>query len=284
MFPRLSFFYSNFPGVLMIFDVWWLSYLALGAFVGFFAGLLGVGGGGIMVPVLTTLFVAQDFPRDSVVHLALGTSMAAIVMTSVSSLRAHHKHGAVRWDIVRAITPGVLVGTFAATFVASRVASAPLAIFFACFMAYVALQMLANIKPKPTRALPGAVGMSAVGVGLGGVSALVAIGGGSLSVPFMTWCNVKVHNAIGTSSAIGLPIAMAGSVGYLINGWPAEGLPAFSLGFIYLPALILVSAPSVLTAPLGARLAHRLPVATLKKIFAAVLLLLCAKMLHTLFG
>lgn len=268
----------------MVFDAWWISYPLLGAFVGFFAGLLGVGGGGIMVPVLTTLFVAQGFARDSVVHLALGTSMAAIVMTSVSSLRAHHKHGAVLWDVVRRITPGVLVGTFGATFIASRVASAPLAIFFACFMAYVALQMLANVKPKPSRALPGAIGMGAVGVGIGGVSALVAIGGGSLSVPFMTWCNVKVHNAIGTSSAIGLPIALAGTVGYLLNGWQAPDLPAFSLGFVYLPALILIGTVSVVTAPLGARLAHRLPVATLKKIFAAVLLLLCAKMLHTLFG
>jgi uncharacterized protein len=268
----------------MTFDVWWSTYLVLGAFVGFFAGLLGVGGGAIMVPVLTTLFITQGFPADKVVHLALGTSMAAIVLTSASSLRAHHGHGAVRWDIVRPITPGILLGTFGATFIASRVASEPLAIFFACFMAYVALQMLANIKPKPTRELPGPMGMSAVGAGIGGVSALVAIGGGSLSVPFMTWCNVKVHHAIGTSAAIGLPIALSGTLGYLVNGWGSDGMPALSLGFIYLPALVLVSVVSMYTAPLGARLAHRLPVPTLKRIFAIVLLLLCAKMLHTLFG
>jgi len=267
----------------MIFDVWWLSYPLLGAFVGFFAGLLGVGGGGIMVPVLTSLFVAQGYPAASVVHLALGTSMAAIVMTSFASLRAHHSYGAVRWDVVRHITPGILFGTFAATFVASRVESKPLAIFFACFMAYVSLQMLANVKPKPSRELPGPVGMSAVGAGIGGVSALVAIGGGSLSVPFMTWCNVKVHNAIGTSAAIGLPIAVAGTIGYLVNGWGSGGMPDYSLGFIYLPALVLVSAVSVFTAPLGAKLAHRLPVATLKKVFAGVLMALCAKMLHAIF-
>lgn len=268
----------------MMLDVWWLSYLALGAFVGFFAGLLGVGGGGIMVPVLTTLFIAQGFPLDNVVHLALGTSMAAIVMTSLSSLRAHHGHGAVRWDIVRRITPGILFGTFAATFIASRIASEPLAIFFACFMAYVSLQMLANIKPKPSRGLPGALGMTAVGGGIGGVSALVAIGGGSLSVPFMTWCNVKVHHAIGTSAAIGLPIALAGTVGYLVNGWRVAGMPPLSFGFIYVPALVLLSVASVLTAPMGARLAHQLPVATLKKVFAAVLMLLCAKMLHSIYA
>lgn len=267
----------------MAFDVWWLSYLALGAFIGFFSGLLGVGGGGMMVPVLATLFVAQGFPMDKVVHLALGTSMAAIVMTSIASLRAHHRHKAVRWDIVRAITPGVVVGTFAATFIASRVPSEPLAIFFACFMALMSIQMLANVKPKPSRDLPGPVGMSAVGGGIGIVSALVAIGGGSLSVPFMTWCNVKVHHAIGTSAAIGLPIALAGTMGYLANGWSATGMPSFSFGFIYLPALVLVSLASMFTVPVGAGLAHRLPVATLKRVFACVLILLCAKMLHTIF-
>lgn len=263
---------------------WLLAYLALGAFVGFFAGLLGVGGGGIMVPVLTTMFAAQGFPREHLVHVALGTSMAAIVITSISSLRAHHAHGAVRWDIVGGITPGVLVGTFAGTFVASRVASAPLAIFFGCFMAYVAMQMILNVKPKPSRELPGKVGLAAVGGGIGVVSALVAIGGGSLSVPFMTWCNVKMQNAIGTSAAIGLPIALAGAAGYLVNGWGSDGLPAWSVGYVYLPALVAVSLVSVFTAPLGARLAHRLPVATLKKIFAGVLVVLSAKMLHTVFG
>ncbi|MFZ2266419.1 MAG: sulfite exporter TauE/SafE family protein [Azonexus sp.] len=263
---------------------WIAAYLALGAFVGFFAGLLGVGGGGIMVPVLATMFAAQGFAPEHLVHLSLGTSMAAIVLTSISSLRAHHAHDAVRWDIVRGITPGVLVGTFAGTFVASRVPSAPLAVFFACFMGYVALQMILNVKPKPSRELPGALGLASVGGGIGLVSALVAIGGGSLSVPFMTWCNVRMQNAIGTSAAIGLPIALAGAAGYLINGWGGAGLPAWSIGYVYLPALVAISLVSTLTAPLGARLAHRLPVGTLKKIFAAVLVLLSAKMLHTIFG
>ncbi|NTV09611.1 MAG: sulfite exporter TauE/SafE family protein, partial [Zoogloea sp.] len=195
---------------------WWLAYLALGGCVGFFAGLLGVGGGGIMVPMLTTLFAAQGFPQTHLVHLALGTSMAAIVLTSIASLRAHHRHGAVLWPVVRAITPGILAGTFGATFIAAGVSTRPLAIFFSCFMAYVATQMLLNIKPKPSRELPRPLTISAVGLGIGGISALVAIGGGSLSVPFMTWCNVKMQNAIGTSAAIGLPIALAGTLGYLV--------------------------------------------------------------------
>ena len=263
---------------------WLAAYLLLGAFVGFFAGLLGVGGGGIMVPLLTTMFAAQGFPREHMVHLALGTSMAAIVLTSIASLRAHHAHGAVRWDIVKGITPGVLLGTFGGTFIASSMPTRPLAIFFACFMAYVSLQMILNVKPKPSRELPGALGMAGVGSGIGLVSALVAIGGGSLSVPFMTWCNVRMQNAIGTSAAIGLPIALAGAAGYLVNGWGSAGLPALSLGYVFLPALVLISLVSVFTAPYGARLAHRLPVATLKKIFAGILMLLSAKMLYTVFG
>lgn len=263
---------------------WLLAYLTLGAFVGFFAGLLGVGGGGIMVPILTTMFAMQGFPREHMVHLALGTSMAAIVLTSLSSLRAHHGHGAVRWDIVKGIAPGVLIGTFAGTFIASSVPTRPLAIFFACFMAYVSIQMILNIKPKPSRELPGTAGLAGVGGVIGVISALVAIGGGSLSVPFMTWCNVKMQNAIGTSAAIGLPIALAGATGYLINGWGSGELPAWSVGYIFLPALVLISVVSTFTAPIGARLAHRLPVATLKKIFAGVLILLSAKMLHTVLG
>jgi len=263
---------------------WVAAYLALGAFVGFFAGLLGIGGGGIMVPVLTTFFAAQGFAADHLVHVALGTSMAGIVITSISSLRAHHAHGAVRWDIVKGVAPGVLAGTFAGTFIASRVPTAPLAVFFACFTAYVSVQMILNVKPKPSRELPGAAGLIGVGGFIGGISSLVAIGGGSLSVPFMTWCNVKVQHAIGTSAAIGLPIAVAGALGYLINGWGTGGLPEWSFGFVYVPALVLISLVSTFTAPVGAKLAHRLPVATLKKIFAGVLMALSLKMLHTVLG
>jgi uncharacterized membrane protein YfcA len=209
--------------------------------------------------------------------------MAAIVFTSISSLRAHHAHGAVLWPIVWAIAPGILIGTFAGARFASLIPTRPLAIFFTLFMSYVAFQMLANIKPKPSRQLPGSIGMFYVGSGIGVISALVAIGGGSLSVPFMTWCNIKMHHAIGTSAAIGLPIALAGTLGYLMGGMNASGLPAGGFGFIYLPALAACVAMSVLTAPLGAKAAHKLPVPTLKKIFAGVILLLLAKMVHGLF-
>jgi uncharacterized membrane protein YfcA len=262
---------------------WFLGYLVLGAVAGFFAGLLGVGGGAIMVPVLAMMFAAQGFPEAHLMHLALGTSMATIVFTSISSLRAHHKHGAVVWPIVRDIAPGIVVGTLLGAQIAGRVPTKPLAIFFAIFIAYVAVQMILNVKLKPSRNLPGKAGMFGVGAFIGGISSLVAIGGGSLSVPFMTWCNVKVHHAIGTSAAIGFPIALAGTIGYMIAGYGAAELPAGSFGFIYLPALAATVIVSMLMAPIGAKVAHSLPVATVKKIFAGLLVLLLAKMLHGLF-
>ncbi len=264
-------------------SLWFFGYVALGALAGFFAGLLGVGGGGIMVPILAMMFAAQGFPAGHLMHVALGTSMATIVFTSISSMHAHHRHGAVIWPIVRAIAPGIVVGTVLGAQVAGRVPTRPLAIFFAAFITYVALQMILNVKPKPSRELPGAAGMIGVGGFIGLVSALVAIGGGSLSVPFMTWCNVKVHHAIGTSAAIGFPIALAGTAGYMIAGYDATGLPDGSLGFIYLPALAGTVIASMLAAPFGAQVAHSLPVATIRKVFAVVLILLSAKMLNGLF-
>ncbi len=260
---------------------WIIAYLSLGVVVGFFAGLFGIGGGGIMVPVLTTFFVMQGLPSEHIVHSALATSMAAIITTSVSSLKAHHKRGAVNWSVVKGMSIGILLGTFAATFLASYLSSLVLAIFFVIFMFYVASQMLLNKKPNARRALPNTLGLSAVGSGIGAISALVAIGGGTLTVPFLTWCNLKIQHAIGTSAAIGLPIALAGTFGYFISGLNAEGMPDYSLGYIYLPAVILISVVSFLTAPLGVKLAHSLPVSVLKKLFAGLLLLLAIKMLHT---
>ncbi|ALO45543.1 hypothetical protein PS2015_871 [Pseudohongiella spirulinae] len=261
--------------------IWISSYILLGALTGMLAGLFGIGGGAVMVPVLTVLFAAQGFTPDYVVHLALGTSMAAIVPTSVASLRAHHQHGAVLWTAVQGLAPGILLGTFAATFLAAYLSPRPLAIFFCIFMSYVAAQMILNRKPSPSRELPGFAGLSAVGAGIGGISALVAIGGGTMTVPFLSWCNVRLQTAIGTSAAVGLPIALAGSMGYILNGWGITGLPELTLGFVYWPAVIAMAAASFFTAPIGAKLAHRLPVATLKKLFAGLVILLALQMLRT---
>ncbi|WP_235041716.1 sulfite exporter TauE/SafE family protein [Vreelandella profundi] len=263
--------------------IWWVAYVALGGFVGLMAGLLGIGGGGIMVPILTSLFVLQGVPHEHLAHLALGTAMAAIIPASTASLLSHHRHEAVRWDIVRFITPGILVGTFLATFVAALIPTRSLAIFFACFMVLMSIQMLINVKPKPSRSLPSPVGVSGVGLGIGGISALVAIGGGSLTVPFLTWCNVTLPRAIGTSAAVGLPIALAGALGYIINGWGVSGLPDATLGFVYLPAFLLMAPFSILMAPIGAKLAHKLPVALLKRVFAFLLMGLALQMVYTVF-
>jgi uncharacterized membrane protein YfcA len=263
-------------------DIFFLiSFLILGAFTGLFAGLFGIGGGGIMVPVLTFMFVKLEFPADHIMHMALATSMTAIVPTAIASLRAHHAHNAVLWNVVLKIAPGILMGTFAGTFFASFLDAKPLAIFFSCFMAVVALQMVLDRKAKPSRHLPGTFALTGVGSGIGGISALVAIGGGTLTVPFLTWCNVVLPVAIGTSAAVGLPIAFSGAVGYLINGLSVENLPQHSLGFIYWPAVIAMATASFFTAPLGAKLAHSLPIALLKKLFAILLISLSLQMLFT---
>lgn len=261
-----------------------ISLLVLGACTGLFAGLFGIGGGGIMVPILTLLFVQHQFPAEHILHMALATSMAAIVPTAIASLRAHHKHKAVLWPVVVKITPGILLGTFAGTFLASYLSAKPLAIFFSCFMALVALQMVINRKPKPTQQLPGSLATAAAGSGIGAISALVAIGGGALTVPFLVWSNVALPVAIGTSAAVGLPIALAGATGYVVNGWNITDLPAYTLGYVFWPAVLLMAAMSFITAPLGATLAHRLPVNLLKKLFALLLIGLSIQMLVTVFG
>ena len=264
---------------------WSLAYVALGLFTGFSAGLLGIGGGLVMVPALTMMFAAQGaFPAAEVLHLALGTSIATILFTSLSSLRAHHQHGAVLWQVVIRITPGILLGTVVGTLLAANVPAKPLALFFTCFVCFIALQMALNFKPKPTRQLPGAGALFSVGAGIGAISSLVAIGGGAFTVPFLTWCNVRVQHAIGTSAAVGFPIAVGGTLGYIYNGLGHAGLPPGSLGYVFLPALAWLVPPSMLLAPVGARLAHRLPIAALKRIFAGLLVALAAKMLWKLFS
>lgn len=256
-----------------------LMYMLVGAVAGILAGLLGIGGGLVIVPMLVFCFVRQGIPDAMIMHLALGTSLASIMFTAVSSFRAHHKRGAVHWDIVRKILIGIFTGTFIGSCIAAQLSTRFLKGFFVVFLYYVAVQMLTNKKPKPSRQIPGYTGMFGVGNVIGIVSSLVGIGGGTLSVPFMLWCNIPVHHAIGTSAAIGFPIAIAGTVGYIYNGLKATHLPLYSIGYIYLPALVGIVLTSVLTAPLGVRLAHSLPVNRLKRVFAILLLVVGTRML-----
>lgn len=257
-------------------------YLLTGAIAGFVAGLFGVGGGLIIVPILTFIFIEQRFPDTHILHLALGTSLASIIFTSLASIHTHHRHGAVYWLAFHRITPGVVIGTLTGSVLAAALSTPVLTIVFVLFVFYVATQILLGFRPKASRRLPGTLATSAVGTVIGVASSLVGIGGGTLSVPFLLWCNLALPRAIATSAAIGLPIALAGTLGYMVNGWFAAGLPEYATGFIYLPALAAVVTGSVVTAPLGARLTHSLPVTRLRKLFALLLYVIGARMLWRL--
>jgi len=263
---------------------WWLAYPLLGVFSGFIAGLFGVGGGLTIVPILFMLYEAQAFPTEHLMHLALGTSMATIVFTSIASTRAHHSHGAVRWEIVRYMAPGLVAGTLGGSLFAAMVPTRPLAMVFTAIVYYASVQMILDFKPKPHRQLPGAPGMFIAGLTIGVVSSLVAAGGGFLSIPFMVFCNVVIHHAVGTSAALGFPIAVAGLIGYVASGWDAANLPPYSVGYVYLPAFVGVVAMTMLVAPLGAKTAHKLPVKQLKRAFGGFLALLATRMLWSLIG
>ncbi|MET3916687.1 putative membrane protein YfcA [Variovorax sp. OAS795] len=253
---------------------------ALGLGTGFLAGLLGIGGGMLMVPFITIIMGHRGVASDLAVKMAIATSMATIIFTSVSSVRAHHKRGAVRWDIVRRLAPGIVIGSLLGSLgVFSLLKGTVLAIVFALFVGFSATQMFLDRKPKPTRQMPGTAGQLSAGGAIGFISGLVGAGGGFVSVPFMTWCNISIHNAVATSAALGFPIAVANVLGYVISGQSVQGLPDGSFGYIWLPALVVIAVCSVLTAPLGAKAAHNLPVKKLKRVFASILYLLAAYML-----
>jgi uncharacterized membrane protein YfcA len=257
----------------------WLTYAVLGVFVGFFSGLLGIGGGSMIVPILGLTFVAFGFAPEQVMHLSLGTSLAAIVLATASSARTHLSHGAVRMDVVRGLAPGIIAAGLSAGVIARFAPVVFLKYFFLAFVAYVTFTILADMKPKTLRPLPGSAGLFGVGALIGGFSGFAGVGGAMISIPFMTWWGIPFHAAIGTSAAISFVVALAGSVGYIGAGLTEPGLPPWTVGYVYVPALVGISLTSVFVAPWGARLAHRLPVAYLKKAFAVFLLALAVKLI-----
>lgn len=262
---------------------WWWAYLALGAFVGFFAGLLGIGGGAAMVPVLAFIYAAKGFDAAQVVHLALGTSMATILFTSVSSVRAHHGHGAVNWAMVKRMAPGIVAGTFGGALLASVLDVRLLSVVFTLLIYYIASQMFFGKKPEAGAAPVRTADLHLKSALIGVISSLTATGGAALVVAFLVRRGIRIHEAIGTAAAIGWPLAAAGTAGYVLTGFGQRGLPEYSIGFVYLPGLAGIVVASMLMAPLGAKLAHRTPGALLKKIFAAVLFALATKMLISFF-
>ncbi len=251
-----------------------LELALLGLGTGFLAGLLGIGGGILMVPFLTLILNARDYPPQHVIKMAVATSLATICFTSLSSVRAHHQRGAVRWSIVRYLAPGIILGSLLGSQLAAAMPARMLRYVFSGFVVVAATQMFINRKTRPGRTLPGKAGMFGMGNLIGALSALVGAGGAFISVPFMSWCNVAIHNAVATSAALGFPIALAGTIGYALAGWNLHDMPAGALGYLYWPAFLVLSVASMLTAPLGARLAHSMEVVPLKRVFAAVLYLL----------
>ncbi|HYP72072.1 MAG TPA: sulfite exporter TauE/SafE family protein [Variovorax sp.] len=260
---------------------WIAIYFAVGAFIGFLAGLLGIGGGMTLVPVLAAMFTAQHFAPDHVVHLALGTGMASIMFTSSASVRAHHRLGGVDWSLVRRVGPAMVAGTLLSTALSAWIPQRALALAFSVIVYAGATQILLGRKPSAARTLPSTPALIAIGVAIGVVCGLVSAGGAFLTVPFMLFCGVSITTAIGTGAALGVPVAVMGTLGYVFSGWTVAGLPPLALGFVYGPALLGIVAGSVLTAPIGARTAHRLPVGILRRVFACLLYVLATKMLWT---
>jgi uncharacterized membrane protein YfcA len=261
---------------------WIALYIAIGAAVGFLAGLLGIGGGMVMVPVLVFAFTAKSFPAHHLMHLSLATAMATIPFTSASSVRAHHVRGGVDWQVVLGMLPGLASGALLGALVAGAIPSRPLAVFFTGFIFYASVNMFLNVRPKASRQLPGRLGLGLTGGIISFLASFVAAGAAFMTIPFMTWCNVPLKRAIGTAAALGFPLALASTAGYVYAGWRAPGLPAGTLGFVYLPALVPVVAASVLTAPFGARVSHRIPVQRLRVVFGLLLLGLALRMLSAL--
>ena len=256
-----------------------LLYLLTGGFAGFAAGLLGVGGGLIIVPVLYFIFETRGVPSQFLMHSALATSLATIIVTSISSTLAHHKKHAVLWPIVFRLAPGLIPGAWLGGMAASALDTSVLRPVFAVFELLVAIHLLRKAAPViHQRTLKTLTAMSG-GLLIGLVSAIVGIGGGTLTVPFLHWHNVRIRHAVATSAACGLPIAIFGAASYMVSGWAVDGLPFPALGYINLPAFGVIAIASYLTAPLGARLAHWLPEARLKTGFGVFLLALSAKLL-----
>lgn len=264
-----------------------LMLLSIGLVSGFLAGLLGIGGGMMLVPCLVFILSKQGVPGDVAIKMAIATAMATILFTSLSSIWAHHRRGAIRWKIALGLMPGVVGGGLLAGAGAfALVKGQALGLFFALFVGYSAWRMFQS-SSKPTNArqsVHGFLGLGAVGGCIGFLSGLVGAGGGFLSVPYMTRCSVPIHNAVATSAALGFPIALANVVGYVISGWDVQATIAGSWGYFYLPALVLIVLCSISTAPWGAKVSHGLNVSALKKVFALLLGTLAAYMLYKSMG
>ena len=248
-------------------------YMVLGSGTGILAGMLGVGGGQIIVPGLIYVFYRQGVSPEILMHVAIGTSLATIAFTSISAIYAHHRRGAVMWDVFAQFTPGILTGALVGAACADFLRSKTLMIIFGVVLIILAFQMMFEFNPKPSRSLPSGTSMSVTGAAIGWVSSLVGVGGGSMTVPFLVWCNQSIQTAVATGAACGFPLALAGTIGFAVAGWQESGQMAWSTGYIYWPACLGIVVTSMLFAPLGATLAHSLPTKAIKRFFSIFLII-----------
>lgn len=256
-----------------------LLMLLVGSLAGLIAGLFGVGGGLILVPVVLWVLQMQGLENEYAQHIAIGTSFAVMVFTSFSSAYSQYKKQSIDWKTFQFMSMGVILGTALGAVLAPYLPTKGLQVFFVVFATITALRTLLGLNPKPSRQLPSSTGLLSVGSVIGVLSSWVGIGGGSMTVPFLTLCNMPIHRAVGTSAALGWPIALAGTVGYVWSGSQVETLPSATWGFVYLPAVIVLSIATIITAPLGVKLSHQLSSQRLKQGFGVLLLLIAARML-----
>jgi len=252
----------------------------LGLFTGFLAGVLGIGGGMLTVPFVTYILTERGVNADLAVKMAIATSMAAIIFISLSNVRAQHKRGAIRWDVFKNISPGIVIGSLITSVgLFTLIKGQWLAVFFGLCISYSATKMLIAKKPVATKMMPSRTRQSGIGILIGMLSGLVGAGGAFISVPYMTARNIAIHNAIATSAALGMPLAFINTAGFIYTGWNIAHLPTGSLGFVYLPALVVLATASSIMAPIGVRISHRLPMVLLKRFFACMLYVLAAYMM-----
>jgi uncharacterized membrane protein YfcA len=255
-------------------------YLGFGSLAGVLSGLFGIGGGVVIVPFLAWFFTLRGFPEDSIMIMAVATSLATIIVTSISAVYAHHRRGAVDWQAVLRLAPGILLGSVLGSILAHHLPVHWFKLIFAVFLLYVAARLLFESRPDERGGRrPGGWLFSAAGTAIGAVSAILGIGGGTLSVPFLIKCRYAIRSAVAISSACGFPIAVAGTSTYIALGWQKMGLPPWSLGYVYLPAFAGIILTSIPFAPLGAHLAHRWPTLRLRRIFALVVVIVGGKLL-----
>ncbi|UPW18158.1 sulfite exporter TauE/SafE family protein [Agarivorans sp. TSD2052] len=256
-----------------------VSFLMIGAVAGLMSGLFGIGGGLVIVPVLIGSFGAMGFASESAIHLAIGTSLASIIVTASSASYAHYCRGSIDWSIVYRLGLGIAFGSILGAWIATQLHAEHLTWYFGCFLLVMSLYMAFGRIPKAQRKLPNTWGIGMIGTAVGTISSMFGIGGGTITFPVLSWFGVSLPKAVAVSAVCSLPIAIFGTAAYIYNGWGSAELPAWSIGYVYMPAWLGIVLTSSIFARLGSRLAYRLPAKRLKQAFALLLLVMAIKLL-----